>query len=175
MPEAPLIVFVCTANISRSPWAEARAAQLLDGYRLSSAGTMASRGRSVDPVMAETLPEGAVVHSGSKPLSRSIVADAGLLLTMEGAHRHYILEEYPAAIRKSFTLGQFVASARRAPSRLTFEDLVGWVYANRVPSAPGTDVADPYGQGRERARAAAGQLEALISELATLLPKGPPW
>ena len=102
MPEAPLIVFVCTANISRSPWAEARAAQLLDGYRLSSAGTMASRGRSVDPVMAETLPDGAVLHSGSKPLSRSIVADAG----------HIPCVEQPAAV--TALIRQFLTTARLA-------------------------------------------------------------
>ena len=57
-PAAPLILFVCTANICRSAWAEARAQQLLPGYRIASAGTHALRGRGIDPTMAQTLPAG---------------------------------------------------------------------------------------------------------------------
>lgn len=166
----PLIVFVCTANVCRSPWAEARAAQLLDGYRVSSAGIRAPIGRPMDETMAATLPDGATIGHHAQRLTPSLAAEAGLLLTMDSGHRGFITEEFPAAIRRTFTLGQFVETARRAPSGLGFDEFVTWVYRNRVPSGTHSDVADPYKQGPVKARAAADQIEGLLTELAALLP-----
>lgn len=167
----PLILFVCTANVSRSPWAEMRASQLLPGYRVSSFGTMASPGRAMDPLMAELLPDGAAGSHRSQRINHRKLDEAALVLTMEGTHRLWITEEHPGAIRKTFTLGQFLAAARKAPSGMNLDELVSWSYRHRGPTGVDTDVADPYGLGSEVARATAEKLDAMLTELAALLPR----
>lgn len=167
----PTVVFVCTANVCRSPWAEARAAQLLPGFRVDSAGIQASPGRPMDPTMAATLPDGATPSHDAQRLSPQLVRDAAVILAMDGGHRAWINDEHPAAIRKTFTLGQFIESARRAPEGLSLDELVTWTFRNRVPSGPHSDVEDPYKQGPAKAAAAAEQLEGMLIELAALLPE----
>ena len=168
-PAAPLILFVCTANICRSAWAEARAQQLLPGYRIASAGTHALRGRGIDPTMAQTLPAGAEKTTAAQQLTRELVADAALILTMEAAHRGFLIEEFPAAIRRTFTLGQFAETIRTAPAGLPLDELVRWAYLNRVPSRRDSDIADPYGRGLAAAGKTAVELEGLLGEVAAKL------
>lgn len=166
----PTIVFVCTANVCRSPWAEARATQLLPGFRVDSAGTQAAPGRPMDPTMAATLPDGATISHGAQRLNPQMAKDAALILTMDGTHRAWITDEFPSAIRKTFTFGQFLESARKAPAGLSLDEFVTWTFRNRVPSGPHSDVEDPYKQGPAKAAAAAEQLEGMLTELAALLP-----
>ena len=167
----PLIVFVCTANICRSPWAEARGRQLLTGFDVASAGVLSSTvGRPMDPVMAETLPKGATADTHRAQLiSAELASRAALLLTMELKHRLWIVDEFPAAIRKTFTLGQFAATAAAAPEDLPLAELLQWAYRNRVAPSSRADVADPYRQGAERAAQTAAQLDGLLTQVASVL------
>lgn len=165
----PTILFVCTANICRSAWAEARASQLLPGVRIVSAGTHALRGKPMDPTMAQTLPDGAAKVGGGQQMSRALAQEATVILAMEGHHRAWILDEFPGAIHRTFTLGQFVETIRNAPAGLSLEDLVVWSYQNRVPARRETDVDDPYGKGLAAAGRSAAELESLVGELARVV------
>lgn len=167
----PLIVFVCTANICRSPWAEARGRQLLEGFRVASAGVLPSTvGRRMDDVMAATLPEGISVDAHRAQLvTHQLVSEARLILTMEQRHRLWVVDEFPDAIQKTFTLGQFAATLKSAPEGLGLDELLTWAYRNRAASSSRTDVSDPYRQGPQKAARTAKLLDDLIAQMAQAL------
>ncbi|WP_203567985.1 arsenate reductase/protein-tyrosine-phosphatase family protein [Aestuariimicrobium ganziense] len=175
MAEPASILFVCTANICRSPWAQLRAQTLMPHLRFESAGTLATPGNRMDPVMAATLPVESrptadVAPRGSRPISYLEAQDHDLILTMDRGHRAFLAEEFPEAIRKTFTLGQFVQTTQSAPPGLALPELVRWAYRHRVRPSRETDVADPFGRGREAAERCAVQLEQLLGALRTVLP-----
>lgn len=167
----PLIVFVCTANICRSPWAELRGRQLLDGFRVASAGVLPNTvGRSMDPVMAATLPrEVSGDQHRAQMVSPQLISDATLILAMEAQHRVWLIDEFPGATRKIFTLGQFVATIANAPGGLSLDELLTWAYRNRVAPSARYDVEDPYKQGPDKALAAAKLLDEQIRRVADVL------
>ena len=100
------------------------------------------------------------------------------MLTAEAAHRTRLLEERPAAFRKIFTLGQFVASAQAADPALRGRDLIAALATRRVPASPDHDIADPYRRGPEEARRAGAAMEAMLEVLVARLrpePGAPNW
>jgi len=106
------VLFVCTANICRSAYAEVVARHLAgpdSSFEFDSAGIFAAEGEPMDPPMAaEALLRGADPDSHrSKRLTLDLVDDANLILTAETVHRSRILEDRPLAMSKAFTLGQF--------------------------------------------------------------------
>jgi sulfate adenylyltransferase len=168
------VLFVCTANICRSPYLELRARQLLgpdSGVEVSSAGT---RGFDAEPVSdtmeAEFARFGTETESfRSRLVTGELIDHADLVLTAEAAHRTRLLEERPAAFRKIFTLGQFVASAQDVDPGLRGRELIAALANRRSPASPGHDIADPYRRGAAEARRAAvtmeGMLEVLVERL----------
>jgi len=109
------LLFVCTANICRSAYAERKMRAVLGamgvgGIGVSSAGVMAGRGSPMYRVMAEELsarggdPEG---HR-SQPLSAKLVARADLILCMEGEHLEIVCRAFPKAAERAFLIGSFV-------------------------------------------------------------------
>ena len=90
------VLFVCTANICRSPYLELRARQLLgpdSGVVVTSAGT---RGFDDEPVSDTTEAEFArwgteVEGFRSRPATGEMVDEADLMLTAEAAHRTRLL------------------------------------------------------------------------------------
>lgn len=166
---AECVTFLCTANICRSPWAELRARQLLTGLEVRSSGTLASSGNHMDPVMAATLTGADTHRHRSRPLTRRLIDSSSLILCMERTHRDFVLEEWPKAFRRTFTLGTFVRIIEQVPARLDFTDLVEWAFDNRQPDLQANDVADPYRQGPEVARRCARQLESMLQTLCVRL------
>jgi sulfate adenylyltransferase len=172
------VLFVCTANICRSPYLELRARQLLgpdSGVEVSSAGT---RGFDASPVSDTMTAEFARWGTDtstfrSRPATPDLVDAADLVLTAEASHRTQLLEERPAAFRKVFTLGQFVASARAADPSLRGRDLIAALAARRVPAASDHDIDDPYRRGPEEARRAAVTMEAMLEVLVDRLRRVP--
>lgn len=169
-PEAPLrVLFVCTANICRSPYMELRARDLTDGVHLafSSAGTHGFRAHPVDPTMAAVLADRGVdadlVGSfSSRRLTRDLIDDADLVLTAEASHRAFVLDEVPGAFRKAFTLGQFAESIDRVDPALTGAALVTAAGHRRAGAVDAHDVRDPYRRGRSAAQASADQIDTLL-------------
>ncbi|WP_309136259.1 adenylyl-sulfate kinase [Nocardioides campestrisoli] len=170
------VLFVCTANICRSAFAEVTARHLAgDGADLEfiSAGTHGHDREPLDVEMTAVLSPG--VEPGefaSRPLTAELVEQADVVLTAETRHRTFVLEEHPQAFRKVFTLGQFAAAA--GESALTGRALLDELGRRRSAPDPALDVADPYRRGREAARAAAdqitGHLEVVIPALTDTVP-----
>lgn len=146
-------VFVCTANISRSPYAERRMAQLLgdsSAVEVASAGIPGFDGRPMDPLMAAQLEArgaDAADHS-SRILTEGILRDADLVLAMEFSHHMAILEKWPWASGRVRGLGQFAKSAQR--------NSMVW------------DIADPYRRGRGAAKKAALQIDQYLTDVLPL-------
>lgn len=170
-PEAPLrVLFVCTANICRSPYMELRARALLEdstGVAFSSAGTHGFRAHPVDPTMAAVLADRGVdaelvASFSSRRLTRDLINDADLVLTAESSHRAFVLEDVPGAFRKVFTLGQFAESIDRVDPALTGAALVTAAGHRRAGAVDAHDVRDPYRRGRSAAEASADQIDSLL-------------
>jgi sulfate adenylyltransferase len=171
------VLFVCTANICRSPYME-----LVTRQRLGDAGvpeavvTVASAGthgwvdKKMSRTMAATLP-GGIRHREflSRSLTREMVDEADLVLTAERSHRQFVLEEFPAAFRKVFTLGQFAEVVRRSPGA-TGRDLIKVASTLSGIAQHREDVADPYAKGPEAAAVCAGEIGVLLDIVLPALP-----
>ena len=172
-PNEPLqVLFVCTANICRSPHMELTARHLAGDSRsvaFSSAGTQGFSSHPMDEEMSRTLPEGAG-HADfrSRPLDRAILDSVDLVLTAESSHRSRILEEHPAMLRKVFSLGQFAAAVPHHPG-LHGRELVQAAGMRRTPALPAHDVDDPYRRGAEAAQVAAGTISTMLSVIVPAL------
>jgi sulfate adenylyltransferase len=170
-PDGPIrVLFVCTANICRSPYLELRARQLLgpdSGVEVSSAGTSGFDAEPVSDTMAAEFAHWDTDTDAfrSRAATPQLVDSADLVLTAEASHRTRLLEDRPAAFRKIFTVGQFVASARAADPSLRGRDLLQALENRRVPATPEHDIDDPYRRGPEAARRAAVTMEALLEVL----------
>jgi sulfate adenylyltransferase len=168
-PATPLnVLFVCTANICRSPFME-RLARHLAGpdapVVFASAGTHGFRAHAMDEVMAATMGSRGVADDdsfASRPLDRDILEAADVVLTAEAAHRTFILDEQPQLFRKVFTLGQFVEAVGALDPALSGRDLVTEAARRRGAADAQLDVRDPYRLGPDAAEAAATGIETLL-------------
>ena len=176
------VLFVCTANICRSPFMEVTARHLAGpdaDVEFRSAGTHGWTDHPMNPDMVVTLgPRGISGHEDfrSRPLAKDELDWADVVLTAEADHRQFILDDHPALFRKVFTLGQFVESLHRLDESgdedLHGRDLLEAVGAQRGAASPDLDVADPYRRGPEASEAAAAHIEQLLrAALAALTGK----
>ncbi|WP_017932990.1 adenylyl-sulfate kinase [Nocardioides sp. Iso805N] len=165
------VLFVCTANICRSPFMELTARRLAgadSGLHFSSAGTHGWNDKPMDAAMVEVLAEG--LEAGdfrSRTVTRELLEEADLVLTAEAAQRGYLLEDHPALFRKIFTLGQAAEAVSRLEPGLTPTEVVERLGSARGNADPALDVPDPYRRGPEAAAAAAEQIGRLLQ---TVLP-----
>jgi protein-tyrosine-phosphatase len=167
MPEPLQVLFVCTANICRSPAMELIARDLAGDADIvfSSFGTHAREGLRMSDDMTTALPPhlpGASEGFRSRVLSAEVLDAADLVLTAESVHRQHILDDFPQLHRKVFTLGQFEATIAGLPG-LSGHELVAAAGARRAPATPEHDVPDPYKCGTEAARKATGTITAMLS------------
>ncbi|WP_206051914.1 adenylyl-sulfate kinase [Nocardioides ferulae] len=161
------VLFVCTANICRSPFMEHRARQLAGpGAHLefASAGTHGFRDHAMDDVMAQALTArgGDATAFRSRPLTPELLDAADLVVTAESTHRAFILDEHPATFRKVFTLGQLAEAVKAGDPALSGRELVAAVGNRRGAADPALDVADPYARGPEAAERAAAHIDDLL-------------
>ncbi|MFC7493239.1 MULTISPECIES: adenylyl-sulfate kinase [unclassified Nocardioides] len=162
------VLFVCTANICRSPYMELTARRLAGTADVvfSGAGTHGSAGGVMDAEIAKVYAEGGRSDGDSftsRALSADLLRDADLVLTAEHTHRQFILDDHPAEFRKVFTLGQFAEAVRDADPALSGRELVAYAAEHRGPADPALDVPDPYRRGPDAARACATQLDELLA------------
>lgn len=170
------VLFVCTANICRSPYMELAGRAMLrpdGGVELGSAGTLGFIDKPMDPTMATAFDHSPEVTGEdvaafrSRRLTSAHLDAADLVLTAEAEHRQFILGEHPAAFRKVFSLGQFAAGVQRVESTLSGLDLVKTVATTSGVAQVRADIADPYRRGRQAAADAAAQIDEM---LAVVLP-----
>ena len=163
------ILFVCTANISRSPYAQVRMSELFGhaGVLPASAGVPGTEGRPMDPAMEAQLPfedDEALSHR-SRVLTTAILRASDLVLTMEFAHHMRILDHWPDAARRVFGLRQFVDGLERVSASGPASERVAQVRDAVAPNSMMWDIDDPYRRGARAARACAAQLDDLVLRL----------
>lgn len=111
------ILFVCTGNTCRSSMAEAIFKDLLEkeqhslgDLRVVSAGTSAMVGDLASCASKEVIREKGISleNHRAKPLTKELIEDADLVLTMTSNHKHNVLNLCPEAKDKVFTLKEYV-------------------------------------------------------------------
>ena len=140
------IVFVCTANICRSPMAAAlmrkhlAALGLSDEIEVNSAGVWAREGSSASEGSATVLARQGISLSDhrSQPMTARLLEQADIVVVMEEAHRRSLFYLEPKHLRKVFLLSEMVGRSE--------------------------DIADPYGGPIESYVKTAAQLDDLIAE-----------
>lgn len=159
------ILVVCTGNVCRSPYIHLRLAHdLADlGIEVESAGTGALVGYPVDPGSAALLDAAGVPWSEfrARHLTAPIVERADLVLTATRTHRRAVVQEVPAALRKTFALTDF-ADLVEGLHPDDIEHVRGRSLVARVAAAAAdrhhlvhartdedADIVDPFRRGRE--------------------------
>jgi protein-tyrosine-phosphatase len=144
------ILFVCTGNICRSPFAEGLLKKLvqkkgLDNIVADSAGLLALPGNSASGLAQKVAAEYDVDLSGhiAKSVKEDIVDRSDLILVMENSHIKNLLNDFPEAEGKVFLIRSFARFGSK----------------NR-------GVADPYGLNYEAYRFCFLDIQDCISGLA---------
>ena len=167
------ILFVCTANISRSPYAEYRAPYLLRGRHVvaSSAGIPGVPGRDMDPAMsAELLARQGEPHGHvSRCLTGAMVGEADVVLTFEFSQRMRVFDAWPEQAGKVMGLQQFVDALDRVTPGVFGQDLVDQAHAVGAPDSMTWDVRDPYRRGSAAARRCADEIDQALDRVSAAL------
>lgn len=185
------ILFVCTGNVHRSVLAERLlAARLPPGsaVRSESAGTKAWPHSGMEGATRAVLEElgGDGSDFAARPLTTQLVAGATLVLGLAREHREAAVRLAPSAMRRCFTLKEFLRLAvggagearhREMPGSAGGFDCVVAAAASRRGSATPVrpaedDVADPWGRPYEVLYACAREIDRPVRRLARMLGGG---
>lgn len=189
------VLFVCTGNICRSPYAERLARHLLadqlggDGVRrfgLASVGTHALVGSGMDLLAGAELRASGGSSEGfvARQIGAKDIAAAELVLTAERAHRAYVVRELPRALRTTFTLSEFarLLDAGLPGHRLPDDPVARARLAVAIArSTRGTleqgppgedDIPDPYGLSAEAHHETAAIITAALQQIVGLIWAG---
>ncbi|HET7351120.1 MAG TPA: hypothetical protein VFJ28_09290 [Marmoricola sp.] len=165
------VLVVCIGNVCRSPLGQLLLARRLpaDRFEVSSAGVGALVGAPMSPEAAVHLePYGATAEGfTARQLTAVMVRESDLVLTATTSIRSRVLEEVPAALRRTFTVlelaavldvvepqsdpKELVRSASDQRSRLVLDD---------------HDIPDPYGRGEEANAHAAALMATAVERIA---------
>lgn len=175
-PERYRILFVCTGNICRSPFAERLLRARLDErfgdearrIEVASAGTWGLVGEPMQPEAAETLIRygGAAEGFAARELTPDQIEQADLVLGLAREHRSKVVTMCPRASARTVTLLEYARLLTGVtPADVSGPDLVSrfraitdLAFSRRgyvpVDDPADDDVPDPYGgkqSGYERA------------------------
>ena len=124
----PAVLFVCTANICRSPiamgiFADKAARTCPDQeWIVASAGTWAKAGRAAHEHSRLVLAQrGLDIESHrSQPVSAELLANFDLILTMEQGHKEALRIEFPDAAGRVFLISEMAGYAYDVPDPIGF-------------------------------------------------------
>ncbi len=168
------VLFVCTGNICRSPFAERYSALLAASGTLpadwvfSSAGIGAVVDSEMDAEMARELIERGGTPEGfrARQMRHAVLDGVDWIIAMEASQRQWLLEEYPGRLRQTFTLGQLVAALPHVPTERVGEAVLVEVGEHRTRARGRDDVPDPYLRGTTAAESAAQRIVADLTAIA---------
>jgi protein-tyrosine phosphatase len=174
-PPPARLLFVCTANRVRSPFAEAVARGIIDSEQLDVA--VASAGTEAESVSAVVNMVEVAAKMGfdlSEHVSRRVDTDltttADLIVTMTGEHVMDVIAVDPGATNRTITLQEFAdATQRHGAPEWNATSLRAW--AAQVTDRPislvlggALDVADPIGGPKRAYRRTAREITDLLTE-----------
>ena len=141
-----IILFVCTANIARSPMAAALFNKMIEEMGLShrcqaqSTGTWGKDGlpAAVDGVQVMQARAIDISAHRSRIVTREIIDSAAIILTMERGHKEALTIEFSHKKDRIYLLTEMIG--------------------------PGYDIPDPYGKGLQDFEETAAELEAIIDK-----------
>lgn len=181
-PAADRILLVCTANICRSPMAEAllrsRLAQRQVAVTVSSAGFLAAGNPADRNVLWAMSRVGLDLSGHSSALAQAAVKEnPDLILTMAREHLRSLSRIDAELLHRAFTLKEFVTlgdvEGQRRPNE-PMGEYVTRLGRNRGAGsvfAPGSelDVEDPIGRRRTAFARCAEELQDLVARTSDLL------
>lgn len=183
------VLFVCHANICRSPMAE-RLAELVfrrqfgpheGSIAFASAGTHARPGQAMHPHSARVLHECGADDTGfaSRTATTELISAAGLVLTASRIERAHCASLAPASVRRIMTLREFsrLAAAVDAtelatpdPVGLRLRELIDQALLARArvraASAADDELADPVNGPLEAFEECAAQIRVMLETIA---------
>ncbi|SDD03330.1 arsenate reductase/protein-tyrosine-phosphatase family protein [Auraticoccus monumenti] len=176
------LLAVCTGNVCRSPVAERLLAERLGPtVEVSSAGTRALVGEPIHGPMAPLLEQhgGSPLAFSARQVREEDVRTAQLVLAMSRQHRAAVVELWPGAVRRTFTLLEFARIVSGLGATSLTGDTSGVRLSQLLPLAaasrsaypahrPGDDdVVDPYGRAGDVYRQSMEQIlpavEAIVA------------
>ncbi len=194
-PTAFVILYVCTGNICRSPFAEILTRHLLGerlgaaaaatAFTVSSAGTRAATGAPMHPATRTELgPPGRDDSTGpwftARQLQPSMIDRSDLVLGMTPQHRSAVVGCSPAALRTAFSLREFARLATSVDPALLGADPVSRARTLtkesltrrglQPPVGPGGyDVPDPMGGPTQAHRHAARLIRDAVRTIVEII------
>jgi protein-tyrosine phosphatase len=179
------ILCVCTGNICRSPAAERLlASRLGPDVEVSSAGTYALVGQPLAAPMDALVAAAGADPSGfaARRLTERMLQPADLVLALTRAHRGDVVELWPKAVRRAFTLKEFARLLEEMgpaalPAAGPAERLLAAVplassRRHLVADARSDDVVDPYRQPADVFAQAFGDIERAVAAIAAVIRPG---
>ena len=181
--EAFTILAVCTGNVCRSPAVERLLAGRLEAtVRVTSAGTHALVGHPISEPMAVLLRRSGVAPEPfrGRRVSEQMLREADLILSMTRDQRALIVELWPAAVRRAFTLREFARLLTfvdpsalplgAPPDRLRAAIRLAAAERGRARvSAAEDDVVDPFQLADDVYAESFGQIMSAVDVIATRL------
>ncbi len=178
-----LVLLVCTANLVRSPVAEAafnswRHGQRGTPFEFGSRGLMATPGGSVpNELIQEIRPYFLDLHAHrSQPITRDDLVASVLVLGMTESHRESLQAMLPSATPRIFTLKEFARLVETAPKLSEFDGdiraYVGAVHRERPRQSPPKgpeDVVDPFGATSRKRQACIAEIVGLVGRVTARL------
>jgi protein-tyrosine-phosphatase len=141
------VLFVCTANICRSPMAAAlfhlrlqKVRQDWQDWQVESAGTWATNGKTASKNSQVVMTRRGLDIRGhrSRTVTAEMLADSDLILTMEPGHKEALSLEFPFAAPRIFLLNEMIGTA--------------------------DSIVDPYGGTLQEYEATASLMESIIEK-----------
>jgi protein-tyrosine phosphatase len=187
MRDDRLVLFVCHANVCRSPMAERLGAVAVQrrpglrsaGLRFASAGTNALADAPMHPPAAQVVGELGGDGSGfrSRTLTASLISQSSVVLTATRGQRAAAVTLMPSAVRRVFTLRQFgrlaatldagcLAGVAAASRLAALVDEAPRVRARSQPvAAAEDDLADPVTGTIDDVRACALEIQRALDRV----------
>jgi protein-tyrosine phosphatase len=182
-PGPPTILFVCTGNICRSPLAEKVLRARLEGTQnegvvVASAGLQGVVGAPMDGLPEQIAKRaGADTDHAARQINTGILRASTLVITMTRSQRSEIAREFPFALKRTFTLSEFVRLLGEHPAEVPLPGAVAGRglfetvldasrFRGMVTLSDSDDIEDPYRRSDETHERVGARIIELVDMMA---------